>query len=72
MNDDKTPEHILIVERELNRISKISKFEYYNPVLVLNLSKVFENGINRSTIISLMIFKLGLKLSVISISSLIS
>ena len=37
MND-----HILIVERELNRISKIVKFEYYNPLMVLNLMNIFD------------------------------
>jgi len=31
-------ERILFVERELNRISKIVKLEYYNPIMVLNLS----------------------------------
>ena len=34
-------ERILIVERELNRISKIVKLEYYNPIMVLNLSNIF-------------------------------
>ena len=34
-------ERILFVERELNRISKIVKLEYYNPIMVLNLSNIF-------------------------------
>ena len=33
-------ERILLVERELNRISKIVKFEYYNPLMVLNLMNI--------------------------------
>ncbi len=35
-------ERILIVERELNRISKIVKLEYYNPLMVLNLMNIFD------------------------------
>jgi len=35
-------ERVLLVERELNRISKIVKLEYYNPLMVLNLMNIFD------------------------------
>jgi hypothetical protein len=35
-------ERILLVERELNRISKVVKLEYYNPIMVLNLMNIFD------------------------------
>ena len=46
MYSEKPTDHILMVERELSRIAKVSRVEYPNPLLVLGLGDFFRDGKN--------------------------